>query len=84
VPCVESAPAARGPGGGGQRGGWRENWRVRGGGPNPERGHGGGKTGRGKGPVKSESGTRAGQIRNGKGRHQKSKKKKDAGVLVFT
>ena len=83
MPCVESAPAARGPGGGGEgEAGAYIGWGVRAGGSNPDRGHGRVKPGLGKGQVKTGSGTRAGQIRNGKGRHKK--RKNDVGMLIFT
>ena len=83
MPCVGSAPAARGlGGGGGGEFGAYIGWGVRAGGSNPDRGHGRVIPGSGKGQVKSASGTRAGQIRNGKGRHKKEKT--DVGMLVFT
>ena len=83
MPCGESAPAARGLGGGGGGGfGAYIGWGVRAGGSNPDRGHGRVIPGSGKGQVKSGSGMRAGQIRNGKGRHKKEKT--DVGMLVFT
>ena len=83
MPCVESAPAARGlGGGGGGEAGAYIGWGVRAGGSNPDRGYGRVKSGLGKGPVKSGSGMRAGQIRNGKRVHHENKKIK--GMLVFT
>ena len=77
MPCVGSAPAARGLGGAAAGSLARILAGVRAGGSNPDRGHGRVKPGSGKGQVKAGSGTRAGQIRNGKGRHQKKKRKKE-------
>ena len=83
MPCVGSAPAARGlGGGGGGEFGAYIGWGVRAGGSNPDRGYGRVKSGLGKGPVKSGSGMRAGQIRNGK--RAASRKKEEKGMLVFT
>ena len=78
MPCVESAPAARGlGGGGGGEFGAYIGWGVRAGGSNPDRGHGRVKPGSGKGQVKTGSGTRAGQIRNGRSATKKKKKEKN-------
>jgi hypothetical protein len=62
---ISAGSQGPGGGGGGEAGAYI-GWGVRAGGSNPDRGYGRVKSGLGKGPVKSGSGMRAGQIRNGK------------------